>query len=212
MRVLVTGHRGFVGTHLRRALAGSGAEVLGIDLKEDQDILSANLPEVDRVYHLAAQTDAQAMDAGADASVNIMGSLRIFERYRGKVVFASSSMVNYPITPYAISKRAGEDYARFYGCAVVRFCNLYGEGGHSVADKFREASVLNVYGTGQQLRTYAPVSAAVAAMLSVKPGELHVLQGQDLTVNDVAAMFPRKPVNRLPAKPLDLIHAPQRAA
>jgi nucleoside-diphosphate-sugar epimerase len=69
--------------------------------------------------------------------------------------------VNYPLTPYAISKRAAEDYALFYGAAVVRFCNLYGAGGHGAIDRFRDGDRIEIRGSGEQLRTYAPVEDAV---------------------------------------------------
>lgn len=198
VKVLVTGHRGFVGGHLCKRLG----DVVGIDLRDGDDILTADLPEVDRVYHLAANTDAQCADVAADARVNIMGTLRLLERYGDRVVFASSSMVAYPVTPYGISKLAAEKYCRVYGGAVVRFCNLFGEGGHSVIDRFREGRG-TIRGDGSQLRTYAPVENAVEALLSVKAGELMILPGADMTVNDVAAMYPGDHP-REPASALDM--------
>jgi UDP-glucose 4-epimerase len=196
--VLVTGHRGFVGGHLCKRLG----EVVGIDLKDGADILTADLPEVDRVYHLAANTDAQSPDVAADARVNIMGTLRLLERYGDRVVFASSSMVAYPVTPYGISKLAAEKYCRMYGAAVVRFCNLFGDGGHSVIDRFR-AGCGTIRGDGNQLRTYAPVEDAVEALLSVKPGEVRVLAGADISVRIVAAMYPGDHPKET-ASPLDM--------
>lgn len=196
--VLVTGHRGFVGGHLCKRLG----DVVGIDLKDGEDILTADLPEVDRVYHLAANTDAQCADVAADARVNIMGTLRLLERYGDRVVFASSSMVAYPVTPYGISKLAAERYCRMYGAAVVRFCNLFGAGGHSVIDRFREGRGV-IRGTGEQIRTYAPVEDAVSALLTARPGEVVVLPGRDMTVNDVAAMYPGDHP-REPASALDM--------
>lgn len=202
--ILVTGHRGFVGSHLTPYLR----KWIGIDLVEGADILTADLPEADRVYHLAANTNAQSPEALEDARTNIMGTLRLLEHYGSRLVFASSSMVEYPVTPYGISKLTGEHYARLYGAAVVRFCNLYGDGGHSVIDRFREAETLEIRGTGEQIRTYAPVEDAVSELLSVGPGETRVLQGRDMSVNDVAAMFD-KPVRRVPASALDLLDARQ---
>lgn len=208
-KALVTGHLGFVGKHLCNVLKANGHEVTGIDLIDGGNICLAYLPQVDWVFHLAAQTNAQSRDAYWDASTNVTGSIRIFEYYRDKVVFSSSSMVNYPVSPYAISKRAAEDYARYFGCAVVRFCNLYGPGGHSVIDKFRKAKRLTIYGTGEQVRTYAPVSDAIVALLDGKPGQTSILPGEDYTVNEIAERFSHKPVDYEPAKPLDPLDARQ---
>lgn len=206
-RIVITGHRGFVGGHLIKRLANE--EVVGIDIKDGNDILNCYLPDADKVFHLAAQTDAQSEDAEDDALTNVIGSIKIFERYREKVVFASSSMVNYPTSPYAISKAAGEAYAKLFGVAIVRFCNLYGPGGHSVIDKFRESPLLKIYGTGEQLRTYAPVGDAVAALLAAKSGETTILRGEDYTVNHIAEMFPGKPIERGVGHSLDLMDARQ---
>ena len=210
LKAVVTGHLGFVGRYLSLALNGLGYEVIGLDLKNGQDIDICYLPDADKVFHLAAQTDAQFTQAHWDAKTNIMASLRIFEYYRDRVVFASSSMVNYPVTPYAISKRAAEDYARYFGCAVVRFCNLYGENGHSVIDKFREQDTLTIFGSGEQMRTYAPVEKAVHAMITVPPGQNVVLHGDDYTVNEIADMFPGKPIDHVKAGKLDIMDGRQR--
>lgn len=212
MKALVTGHRGFVGAHLWAALDALGYELTGLDLKDGQDILTAELPAVDKVFHLAAQTDAQSFNAEADARTNIMGTLRLLEKYGSRLIFASSAAVNYPVTPYAISKRACEEYVRMYGAASVRFCNLYGEGGHSVIDRFRHGDCMEIRGTGTQRRTYAPVEDAVAALMDANPGVLTILPGKDMTVNDVAAMYQGKRIVHVPALQTDLIEGRQRAA
>ena len=54
MRILVTGHKGYIGGHLFEALVELGHEVVGIDLKEGHDITHC-LPDLnfDYVFHLA---------------------------------------------------------------------------------------------------------------------------------------------------------------
>ena len=205
-RVVVTGNDGFVGRHLCAALASAGHHVIGMDLKTGHDIRWCDLPEADTVYHLAAQTDAYCQDAATDCEVNICGSLRIFARYREKVVFASSAMVSYPTTPYAISKRAAEDYARLYGCSIVRFPNIYGPGGHSVIDKFSAAHELTIYGDGSQLRSYADVDEAVTALIERRG--FFILAGDEMTVNQIADGFD-KPRRYLPARAGDMADARQ---
>jgi len=208
-RAVVTGSEGFVGTHLCSKLRDKGWEVVGIDLKNGDDIRTCPLPDADKVFHLAAQTDAQSEDAERDAETNVLGSIRVFRHYRETAVFASSSMVNYPTTPYAISKGAGEAYAHLYGVAIVRFCNLFGYKGHCAIDVFGKLERITIRGTGEQLRTYASVHDAVAFLLSVKPGQTIILPGVDLTVKQIAARFPWKPVDYVPAVETDIIDGRQ---
>lgn len=195
MKILVTGHKGFIGTYLAAELRAQGHTVVGCDLRDpnhDTDINTMHLNWFDKVFHLAAKVDARADNATEMAETNIIGSLRLFERYGEKVVFASSCAVHYP-TPYGLTKKAAEEFARLFGCGVVRLCNIYGFGGHSVVDIFRRSSTLRIAGDGAQLRTYAPVEKAVQAFMECHPGELSILQGEEWTVTQIADRFPEKP-------------------
>lgn len=205
---VVTGSFGFIGRHLCRALRDRGVKVYEIDLFNGCDINTCELPDADRVWHLAAQTDAYCKDAQSDAYNNIIGSLRIFERYGNKVVLTSSAMVNYPCNPYAISKRACEDYAKFFGAAIVRLPNVYGQGGHSLIDRCSEDSEIKVYGTGEQRRTYQHVSVVVDELLSVTPGSLKIVSGVNMSVNQIVAMYD-KPKTHVAARDGDLLYALQ---
>lgn len=209
MRIVVTGSEGFIGKHLVRALVNAGHEVIGLDLKTGQDIRTCELPDADVVYHLAAQTDATCTDARADADVNVMGMLRLLLHYQTAMVFASSAMVSYPVTPYAIAKFAGEMYCKLYGASVVRLCNIYGPGGHSVIDRFARDEVLTVYGSGRQSREYAHVDAAVAMMMEEirERRALRLLQGERLSVLDVLARHPDKERRFVPARQFDPVLA-----
>lgn len=212
MRSLVTGSEGFIGRHLCEALRARGDVVIGLDLKSGEDVCDCDLPDANLVFHLAAQTNAYFEDAIVDAEVNIIGSLRIFRRYGSRTVFASSAMVNYPATPYAIAKRACEAYAALYGVAVVRLPNVTGRGGHSVFEAFEAADELMIYGSGEQRRSYVSVDKAVSALMEhAGKGGVRVVGGVDLTVNQVADMHPGKPRRHLPARPLDMMDARQVA-
>lgn len=195
---LVTGDLGFIGQHLCRALsANEEYEVFGLDVKRGwgEDIRGCGLPAVDVCFHLAAQTNAHSADAWEDAGVNIMGTVRILERYRERVVFAASA--TNPVVPYAISKHACEHYCQLYGARIVRMCNITGPGGHGVFEAFAKADILKIAGKGDQKRAYAPVHRAIAMFLeaaTAPPGTLFTLQGPELTVLEIADLFyPTKP-------------------
>lgn len=208
---LVTGHLGFIGQHLWRVLRSSDEYVpVGLDLKNGshEDIRSCVLPRTDVCFHLAAQTNAQSTDAWDDANTNIMGTIRILEKYRNKVVFAASEAANNPVIPYAISKHACELYCRLYGARMVSMCNITGPGGHGVFEAFAQSDILRIAGDGSQRRSYAPVSHAVSAFLamaSAEPGLLYTLSGTELSVLEIAELFyPAKPKQFVEKKANDL--------
>jgi nucleoside-diphosphate-sugar epimerase len=196
-KALVTGSEGFIGRHLCKALVDHGWTVGGLDLKNGQDIRTCEFPDADMCFHLAARSDARSMLTIEDASHNIMGTIRVLEHYKERVVFASSYAIFYPNHSYAITKLAGHHYCQLYNARMVRMCNVTGPGGPGVIEKFRVAETLRIAGKGDQKRVYAPVSRAVAAFIQAAdspPGTVIVLDGVELSVMDIADLFhPTKP-------------------
>ncbi|GJL57483.1 MAG: UDP-glucose 4-epimerase [Nitrospirales bacterium] len=176
------------------------------------------------VVHLAAQMSVRHStdDPGFDAQVNILGTINVLEHAvkQGvrKVTFASSGGVVYgeqeifpaaeshrtePLSPYGISKLAGEKYLAYYASATglryvaLRFANVYGprqdsEGEAGVVAIFSKQMLDGgqpiVNGTGKQTRDFIYVDDAVEAIL-VTLGEdvrgiFNVGTGQETTINE----------------------------
>ncbi|MCW2650257.1 MAG: UDP-glucose 4-epimerase [Mycobacterium sp.] len=227
MRALVTGAAGFIGSTLVDRLLADGHEVVGLDnyssgragnleqvrqhpnfIFAEADIVTADLdallaerqPEV--VFHLAAQIDVRrsVADPAFDASVNVVGTIRLAEAARKagvrRVVHTSSggsiygaptryptneSMPTDPASPYAAAKVAGEIY-------LNTFRHLYGMEASHIAPA-------NVYGPRQDPHGEAGVVAIFSqALLSGKPTKIFG-DGSDtrdyVYVDDVVDAFVR---------------------
>jgi len=177
---LVTGAAGFIGSHLVERLLASGVRVTGVDgftdyyapaLKRanlagaladerfrlvELDLGAADLaglPEVDVVFHLAAQPGVRASwgaEFAAYAHHNVLATQRLLERYRTsrleRFVYASSSsiygdaecyptaedLLPRPFSPYGVTKLAGEHLVLLYGRnfgvpgVALRYFTVYG--------------------------------------------------------------------------------------
>jgi UDP-glucose 4-epimerase len=174
MKILVSGGAGFIGSHVVDAFLEDGNEVAVVDNLETgsrENVPAAahfellDLREADRlrewvldfapdaVFHHAAQISvpASVSDPAFDASVNIVGSLNLWQSARdagaSRFVFASSGGAIYgdnpnlplsereipaPTSPYGLSKQVFEMYlaqmARFGGPTpvILRYANVYG--------------------------------------------------------------------------------------
>ena len=109
--VLVTGHLGFIGKCLTKVLEQQ-YNVVGLDIKEGNDILLCNLPECDFVIHLAALSGVRQSINNPEKywQVNVEGTRRILNHYKSKRVLVASSSSQYEphLNPYAASKHVME--------------------------------------------------------------------------------------------------------
>ncbi len=195
------------------------------------DIQSSGVERVFRnerpslLVHLAAQMDVRrsVADPIYDAQVNILGTLNLLEQAvkhgTRKVMFASSGGAIYgeqevfpapeghatqPLSPYGISKLAGETYLAYYQRAngllhvCLRFSNVYGprqdpEGEAGVVAIFTrkmlagEQPVIN--GNGRQTRDFVYVEDVVEANLLAMgkdvQGVFNVGTGTETTINEL---------------------------
>lgn len=172
-RILVTGGAGFIGSHVVDQLISRGYEPIVIDnlssgkasninsyakfYKIDitdqaqlSQVFAQEKPEA--ILHYAAQTSVafSVENPSFDASVNIIGSLNVFEaarKYRvRRIVLASTGGAIYgepkalpcqeddvlnPLAPYGISKMAMEHFSNSYSLrgldvVILRLGNVYG--------------------------------------------------------------------------------------
>jgi len=155
MKILVTGHLGFVGSATCKALEKAGLEVVGFDVMDGCDIRDLGSLEdacmehgPDRILHLAAI--ARFSEADADPKLahetNVLGTMNVAQvaaKYHIPMVYASTGSVYMPIlreppitetfqacgnSVYGCTKYIGETYIRASGAPwiVLRYAHLYG--------------------------------------------------------------------------------------
>ena len=130
MNILLTGHRGFIGSALLKALELNHT-VTGIDLQDGVDLLTCHFPdEYDLIIHLAGRSGVRESlkDPSAYWMNNIEASRRLFDRYPNtRILYASSSSAYEPdLNPYAASKHILEELAaRHTNNVGMRFHTVY---------------------------------------------------------------------------------------
>ena len=137
MHILITGHKGFIGSALynRLSLRNDIHAVHGIDLVDGQDLLTFDRwPVVDLVIHLAGKSGVRESlaDPGSYWMNNVEASRKLFDRYDGtRILYASSSSAYEPdLNPYAASKFVLEELAERYNTEKMlgmRFHTTYSD-------------------------------------------------------------------------------------
>ena len=156
-RCLVTGYKGYIGSHLYKVLKENGHEVLGIDLQDGHDI-NKDLhhgvngksfhpryfnfkPEY--IFHMACiprvlysvENPLETTENNILSTTNVLNFARAVGAKR--VIFSSSSSVvgdgDGPVSPYALQKLYSEMecrlWSKIYGLDTVslRYFNVYSE-------------------------------------------------------------------------------------
>lgn len=217
----------------RRENVPDGVELVEMDIRSDD--LGALMKDrrVDLVSHHAAQIDVRISVARPrhDASINVDGWLNVLqsahEAGATRVIYVSSGGVVYgepdqiptvegapkaPISPYGVSKLAGEHYMFFYrrihGLAgiALRYSNVYGprQNPHGEAGvvalfsrRLLDGEDLRIFGDGEQTRDYvyvgdvAAANLAAATMPAVEPDSIddvafNVATGSETSVVELA--------------------------
>ena len=130
MNILLTGHKGFIGSNLLVFLKSQGHQVSTLDKSLGFDILNCDFPNnVELVIHLAGLSGVRdSLTRPTEYwKTNVIGTQRLFEFYRDKrIVYASSSTAHEPWkNPYAMSKY-GMEQLQHNDSLGLRFTTVYG--------------------------------------------------------------------------------------
>ena len=138
MAILITGHRGFIGQNMMKALPGSVGHEWGDG--------EPNLDGIERVIHLGAISSTACRDWDALLQQNVISSVRLITacEERGIPIQIASSAAVYgpdnttfvetdkpqPLNPYALSKFIVEKYVERHNWGIpvqlFRYFNVYG--------------------------------------------------------------------------------------
>ncbi len=230
----------------------SGVRLHRLDLRDREslaELFARERPDV--VNHHAAQTvvPASVENPRHDAEVNILGTLALLEcsaRFGvSKFIYASSGGALYgdsrdlpigehcptePLSPYGISKLAGELYVRrvtgLHGVehVILRYANVYGPG----QDAQGEAGVVAVFarqmkagvapvihGDGKQTRDFVfvgDVARANVAALQARDLVVNIGTGTETAISELAQKIAEitgyeGPIHPAPSRPGDVRHS-----
>ena len=190
-----------------------------LDLRHDE--LDAAVAGAEVIFHLAAMPGLVRSWSDFDGywTCNVQATQRLLEAVRRaagrlrRLVYVSTSSVygrfasgdetlpTKPVSPYGVTKLAGENLCRAYGEAyglpvvALRYFSVYGPrqrpdmGYHRFIRAMLRQEPITVYGDGQQVRGNTYVSDCVAATVAAAaahPGEVYnVGGGEAATVWDI---------------------------
>lgn len=167
--ILITGYKGFIGSHLFNELDNA----VGIDLKDGQNLLTCDLPQdIDIIYHLAAQSSVESSwsDPLHDLD-NIRITARLVKEYpNAKIIYANSCASIHLSSPYGFSKWASGEYLKKFHTNYVSciFPNIYGKNSKSVVDLFKGKDMVTIYGDGTHVRDYVHIEDLVEGLLKAQ--------------------------------------------
>lgn len=229
----------------KRENVPEGTKFHEVDIRSRPDlaeVFGRFRPEI--LCHQAAQMDVRrsVTEPDFDADVNVLGTVRLLQNCVGhgvrRVVFASTGGAvygeqqafpatedhpQYPVSPYGVSKLAGERYLHYYATqygltyAALRYANVYGPR----QDPHGEAGVVAIFsgnlaedrpstinGSGEQTRDYVYARDVARANILAIEGEgpngaYNIGTGVETDVNE---LYER--LRRISGKELPPTHGP----
>lgn len=190
MKILITGSEGYIGSNLCKELNKKGLNIIGVDLKNGQDIIDFEYnKKIDYIFHMAALPRVQFSVENPSYTLkhNVLATSKVLELAKKtktkRVIFSSSSAVygncGKPESPYGLHKLMSEQecelYSRLYGVDTVclRYFNLFSEdqkfgGSYSTLicawlNMLEKNLPLRIDGDGMQSRDFIHVDDVVSA-------------------------------------------------
>lgn len=168
------------------------------DIREDLDQVFGD-NSINTIIHLAARAGVRASleDPLLYNSVNVLGTANLLEYCRkfnvrrfifgssssvyginSRVPFAEDDSLENPISPYAVTKIAGENLCRIYhdaygiGVTVLRFFTVYGPrqrpemAVHKFVRQINKGKPIPFYGDGQSSRDYTYITDIIDGIMA----------------------------------------------
>ena len=193
MKILVTGHKGFIGSYVFNHLRTIGHQVSGIDFPDD--IVDFEGGDYDVIIHLAAFAALRDSFENPDRfwENNVVKSIPIFEFCKKKdvrLLYASSAGAHgWWHNPYAITKKVNEIQAP-PNSVGMRFFNVWAEKVSRSDMIYRMLEEKTVTYITRHKRDWIHVNDIVTAIATLIPssytGVLDVGTGNPVSVIDLA--------------------------
>ena len=132
MKILVTGAKGFIGTHVVESLKRHQHEVFEFDINDTETSLIEYIEQADWIIHLAGVNRPLTMEEFYDGNTNFTKKIiDLVKRYNPNVkIIANSSIQAELDNDYGRSKKMAEDalIASGLNVYIYRFYNVFGRG------------------------------------------------------------------------------------
>lgn len=221
MKVLITGNKGFIGSHLANLEHGSH----GCDWKDGQEVINlTNAIEYTHIFHCAA---SKSVPLGEIEYIKFIENNCVMAAHLSKtfpnarIVNLSSSACNDVKSIYGMTKSFAEmQSAQHENWVNVRLYNVFGEGqlweSGAVVPRFITAHLRNeppvVYGNGEQRRDLTYVGDVVRGLHdimfnSTRVGVVHLGYGEPISLIElielIFGVFPK--VKYMPKREVDIV-------
>lgn len=215
MNILVTGDKGFIGSHLVKQLNKLKYNVIGMDLKSGQDVRSLDdcwkyaQQDIDTIIHLAALIDVQESietpmyyhQTNVLGTMNMLYAAQFFNVRR--FIYISSAAAATPVSPYGIQKLTCEMYCDFYWkshgvfTTSLRPFNVYGPGSDkgviNIWARNIRAGERPVVNGGKQVRDFVYIKDVVSQIIGqihgTRSGVMDIATGTGTNMFDLCSLM-----------------------